>query len=45
MRVLETQGKGKNRRNCMRQFTTAWDRFATDEANLIVFLNAKRGRR
>ena len=25
MRVLETQGKGKNRRDCMRQFRAAWD--------------------
>jgi len=42
MRVLETQGKGKNRRECMRQFRAAWDRFAADEANLTEFLNAKR---
>ena len=28
MRVLETQGKGKDRRDCMRQFRAAWDRFA-----------------
>jgi hypothetical protein len=40
MRVLETQGKGKNRRDCMK-----WDRFAGDEANLVEFLNAKRKRR
>jgi hypothetical protein len=32
MRVLETQGKGKDRRDCMRQFRAAWDRFAADEA-------------
>ena len=44
MRVLETQGKGKNRRDCMRQFRAAWD-LAADEANLTEFLNAKRGRR
>src|SRR5215831_14927497 len=45
MRVLETQGKGKDRRDCMRRFRAAWDRFAADEANLIEFLNAKRRRR
>ena len=45
MRVLETQGKGKDRRDCMRQFRAAWDRFAADEANLVEFLNAKRKRR
>jgi hypothetical protein len=28
MRVLETQGKGKNRRDCMKQFKAAWGRFA-----------------
>ena len=45
MRVPETQGKGKNRRDCMRQSKAAWARFAADEANLIEFLNAKRKRR
>jgi hypothetical protein len=45
MRVPETQGEGKDRRDCMRQFSAAWDRFAADEANLIEFLNAKRRRR
>jgi hypothetical protein len=45
MRVPETQGKGKSRRDCMRQFKAAWERFAADEANLTEFLNAKRKRR
>jgi hypothetical protein len=39
MRVLETQGKGKDRRDCMRQFRAAWDRFAADEANLTELLH------
>jgi hypothetical protein len=26
MRVLETQGKGSDRRDCMRQFKAAWER-------------------
>ena len=34
MRALETQGQGKNRKDCARQFKAAWERFAADEANL-----------
>jgi hypothetical protein len=45
MRVPETQRKGKDRRDCVRQFRAAWERFADDEANLIEFLNMKRKRR
>ena len=32
MRTHQTQGKGKDRRDCMRQFKAAWERFAADEA-------------
>ena len=42
MRTHQTQGKGKDRRDCMRQFRAAWERFASDKANLTEFLNAKR---
>ena len=45
MRTHQTQGKGKDRRDCMRQFKAAWERFAADEANLVEFLNMKRRRR
>ena len=45
VRSFETEGEGRDRRDCMRQFRAAWDRFAADEANLTEFLNAKRGRR
>ena len=45
MRTQETQGEGKDRSDCMRRFRAAWDHFAADEANLLEFLNAKRGRR
>ena len=45
MRDHETQGEGVDRRDCMKQFKAAWERFAADEANLIEFLNAKRRRR
>jgi len=42
MRALETQGGGRDRRDFMRQFKAARERFAADEANLVEFLNAKR---
>jgi len=29
----------------MRQFRAAWERFASDEANLVDFLNMKRALR
>ena len=45
MRAWETQGEGRDRMDCARQFKAAWERFATDEANLTEFLNAKRKRR
>ena len=45
MRTWETQGDGKDRRDCMTKFMAAWDRFAANEANLVEFLNAKRKRR
>ena len=44
MRADDAQGEGRDRRDCMRQFKAAWERFAADEANLIEFLNAKRKR-
>ena len=45
MRTQETQGEGEYRRDCMRQFKAAWNRFAADESNLVEFLNEKCGRR
>jgi hypothetical protein len=45
MRTIETQGEGKDRRDCMKRFRAAWGRFAADQANLVEFLNAKRKRR
>ena len=44
MRDHEAQGEGRDRRDCMKQFKAAWERFAADEVNLIEFLNAKRRR-
>ena len=42
MRALETSGRGNNRADCMRQFKSAWERFAADPANLTMFLAEKR---
>ena len=39
MRAHEIQGEGNGRRDCMRRFKAAWERFAADEVNLIEFLN------
>jgi hypothetical protein len=44
MRELESEGGGKDRADCMRQFRTAWDRFSSDPARLTEFLNMKRKR-
>jgi hypothetical protein len=37
VRSFETEGEGRDRKDCMRQFRAAWDRFAADEANLTEF--------
>jgi hypothetical protein len=42
MRVADTQGTGKDRKDCMKQFRAAWDRFSSDPARLAEFLQAKR---
>jgi len=41
MRTHQTQGRGTDRADCMRQFKEAWARFA-DDANLTMFLAEKR---
>lgn len=42
MRASETSGRGTDRKDCMRKFKLAWERFAADPANLAEFLAAKR---
>jgi hypothetical protein len=42
MRSFESEGHGKDLKDCMRRFRTAWDRFSADEANLTAFLQLKR---
>lgn len=44
MREAETQGSGKDRKDCMKQFRAAWDRFSADPARLTEFLEMKRKR-
>jgi hypothetical protein len=44
MREAETQGSGTDRKDCMKQFKAAWDRFSADPARLTEFLEMKRKR-
>ena len=45
----ESQGEmrewGRNRKDCMRQFKSAWERFAADEINLSDPSGSASGRR
>jgi hypothetical protein len=45
MRTHQTQGRGADRADCVRQFKEAWARFCLDEANLTMFMAEKRKRR
>jgi hypothetical protein len=40
----ETDGIGKDRKDCMRQFRAGWDRFSADPIRLSEFLEMKRKR-
>jgi hypothetical protein len=42
MRELESEGRGRNLKDCMALFKAAWERFSADEATLTEFLDAKR---
>ena len=42
MRAFETSGRGKDRTDCMQLFKAARERFAANDANLIMFLAEKR---
>jgi len=44
MRELDTEGSDKDRKDCMRKFRAAWDRFSADPARLTEFLDMKRKR-
>jgi hypothetical protein len=45
MRELETEGRGEDRKDCIRQFRAAWDRLSADQGRLTEFLDVKRKRR
>jgi hypothetical protein len=42
MRTDQTQGRGTDRADCMRQFKRAWEQFSGDAANLTEFMAATR---
>ena len=42
MRELESEGEGRDKADCMRQFKAAWQRFASDRARLTEFMAMKR---
>lgn len=42
MRDVESEGNGKDRVDCMKQFKAAWEKFAADPARLVEFLAEKR---
>lgn len=42
MRELESEGEGNDRKDCMRLFKAAWERFSSDPARLTEFLEMKR---
>jgi hypothetical protein len=44
MREVDAQGTGKDRKDCMQRFRTAWDKFSADPARLTEFLQVKRKR-
>jgi hypothetical protein len=44
MREVDAQGIGQDRKDCMRRFKEAWDKFSADPARLTEFLQAKRKR-
>jgi hypothetical protein len=44
MREVDAQGIGKDRKDCMKQFRAAWDKFSADPARLTEFLRARRKR-
>jgi hypothetical protein len=45
MREADQTGSGADRKDCMKRFQAAWDRFASDPANLAEFMRYKRQRR
>jgi hypothetical protein len=44
MREIESEGTGRDLKDCTRQFCAAWERFSSDPARLTEFLKMKRKR-
>jgi hypothetical protein len=42
MREIETEGDGTDRKDCMRKFKAAWERFAADPARFVEFMETKK---
>jgi hypothetical protein len=42
MRDIDSEGEGRDRADCMRQFKAAWQRFSDDAERLAVFMAEKR---
>jgi hypothetical protein len=42
MRDFESSGSGIDRADCMKKFKAAWERFASDPAQLVEFIAEKR---
>jgi hypothetical protein len=45
MREIESEGEGRDRKDCERQFKAAWERFCSDSARFVEFMEMKRKRR
>jgi hypothetical protein len=45
MREADQTGFGADRKDCMKRFEAAWERFASDPSNLAEFMRYKRQRR
>jgi hypothetical protein len=45
MREMESEGEGKDRNDCMRQFKAAWVKFCSDPARFVEFMGMKRKRK
>lgn len=42
MREIESEGEGKDRKDCERQFKAAWEKFCSDQARFVEFMEMKR---
>jgi hypothetical protein len=45
MREIESEGEGKDRKDCEKQFKAAWEKFCSDPARVAEFMEMKRKRR